>query len=229
MAHRVLVVEDEPELRVILRDNLEFDGYQVLLADTGEQALDLMLHDKPDLLLLDIMLPRLSGYDVCRRIRAAGMDTPIIMLTARNAELDRVSGLDFGADDYIGKPFNLSELMARVRVQLRRAERARRLESVSRFQFADVTVDLEHRQVERRSRRIEMSDREFELLRYFIGHCGEVVTREQLLSDIWGYQSRALTRTVDNFVSKLRKHIERNPQAPRHILTLHGSGYRFVP
>jgi len=228
MAPRVLVVEDELALQVILRDNLEFENYEVLLADTGERGLELASQGKADLILLDIMLPSMSGYDVCRKVRAAGFDIPIVMLTARNTALDRIAGLDLGADDYIGKPFNVGELMARVRAQLRRYESAHRQHKAAPVNFGEITVDLEHRKVSRGTQRLALSDREFELLRYFILHHGEVVTREQLLNDVWGYESGALSRTVDNFIAKLRKHVEPNPHQPRHILTLHGAGYRFV-
>jgi DNA-binding response OmpR family regulator len=151
------------------------------------------------------------------------------MLTARNTALDRIAGLDLGADDYIGKPFNVGELMARVRAQLRRYETDHRQQKATPFKFGEITVDLEHRKVFRRAQPLNVSDREFELLRYFIVHHGEVVTREKLLNDVWGYQSGALSRTVDNFIAKLRKHVEPDPREPRHILTLHGAGYRFVP
>ncbi len=225
MAQRILLVEDEPEMKVILRDNLEFEGYEVLAADTGEQGLEIALRERPDLMLLDVMLPKMSGYEVCRRLRASGLKTAVVMLTARNAEIDRVAGLEFGADDYIGKPFSIPELLARVRVQLRRLAAATR-EPVE-FTFGDIVVNLAQRQARRGGEAIDLSSREFDLLRYFIAHREELITRQQLLSEVWGYHNLPLTRTVDNFVAKLRRKIEPNPQHPLYIVTVHGAGYRF--
>ncbi len=225
MAQRILLVEDEPDMKVILRDNLEYEGYEVLAADTGEEGLEVALRERPDLLLLDVMLPKMSGYEVCRRLRAAGLTTSIVMLTARNAEIDRITGLEFGADDYIGKPFSIPELLARVRVQLRRLATTTR--EPAEFRFGDIVVSLAQRQALRAGECIDLSSREFDLLRYFIAHRDELVTRQQLLSDVWGYNNLPLTRTVDNFVAKLRRKIEPNPQHPLYIVTVHGAGYRF--
>jgi DNA-binding response OmpR family regulator len=228
MSPRILIVEDESELVTILRDNLELEGYCVLCANTGEAAFELASREKPDLILLDIMLPKVSGYDVCRRVRADGMDLPIIMLTARNNAVDRIAGLDVGADDYIGKPFDIGELLARIRAQLRRREQAQRSVTAKPLILGDVTVDFNRREVKRRSEHVPLSVREFELLRYFSEHHGEVLSRERILSDLWGYSTESLTRTVDNFVVRLRKHIEDDPHSPHHLLTVHGVGYRFV-
>ncbi len=225
MAQRILLVEDEPDMKVILRDNLEYEGYEVLDADTGEAGVELALRERPDLILLDVMLPKMSGYEVCRRLRAAGLTTSIVMLTARNAEIDRITGLEFGADDYIGKPFSVPELLARVRVQLRRLTAANR--EPAEFCFGEIVVNLAQRQAQRAGQAIDLSSREFDLLRYFIAHREELVTRQQLLSDVWGYNNLPLTRTVDNFVAKLRRKIEPNPQHPLYIVTVHGAGYRF--
>jgi DNA-binding response OmpR family regulator len=222
MALRVLTIEDEPEMQVILRDNLEYEGFEVLSAATGEEGLQLAMAKQPDLILLDLLLPRMSGYEVCRRLRTEHFTMPIIMLTARNAELDRVAGLEMGADDYLGKPFGVGELIARVRVQLRRPRQTGR--GAAELRFGDVVVDLRQRREP-----LELSSREFELLEYLIDHADKVVTREELLSAVWGHGVAPLTRTVDNFVAKLRKKVERDPRDPRHILTVHGSGYRFVP
>jgi DNA-binding response OmpR family regulator len=226
MPARVLVIEDEPEMQVILTDNLQFEGYQVLSVDTGEAGLESALRDKPDLILLDLMLPRMSGYEVCRKIRAGGCDVPIIVITARNTEMDRIAGLELGADDYVGKPFSVRELLARVRAQLRHGEALVRKQSL--LTFGDLTIDLKLRLVSRGSKPLDLSSREFDLLRYFIAHRGEIVTRDQLLTDVWGYQSLPTTRTVDNFVAKLRRKIEPDPAEPTFILTIHGSGYRFT-
>jgi len=227
MALRVLTIEDEPEMQVILRDNLEYEGFEVLSATTGEEGLQLAMAKQPDLILLDLLLPRMSGYEVCRRLRSEQFTMPIIMLTARNAELDRVAGLEMGADDYLGKPFGVGELIARVRVQLRRPRQTGR--GAAELRFGDVVVDLRQRRARNGREPLELSSREFELLEYLIDHADKVVTREELLSAVWGHGVAPLTRTVDNFVAKLRKKVERDPRDPRHILTVHGSGYRFVP
>ena len=227
MALRVLTVEDEPEMQVILHDNLEYEGYVVLSAATGEEGLQVALAARPDLVLLDLMLPRMSGYEVCRRLREERCTMPIIMLTARNAEFDRVAGLELGADDYIGKPFGVDELLARVRVQLRRPRPADG--GRDRVHVGEVVVDRRLRRATRRGRPLDLSTREFELLEYLIDHAHAVITRDELLTDVWNYGDAPLTRTVDNFVAKLRKKVERDPHDPRHILTVHGSGYRFVP
>jgi DNA-binding response OmpR family regulator len=229
MALQVLMVEDEPEMQVILRDNLEYEGYDVLSAATGESGLQIAAARQPDLVLLDVMLPRMSGYEVCRRLRADRFTMPIIMLTARNAELDRVAGLELGADDYIGKPFGVRELLARVRVQLRRVQQPDQSRGPVEIRLGDVVVDLRLRRARAGRRPLDLSSREFELLEYLIDHADKVVTREELLSAVWGYSDAPLTRTVDNFVAKLRKKVERDPRDPRHILTVHGSGYRFIP
>jgi DNA-binding response OmpR family regulator len=225
MVPRVLTVEDEPDLRLILQDNLEFEGYEVLSAATGEEGLELAIAKQPDLVLLDLMLPRMSGYEVCRRLRAGQFTMPIIMLTARNAEMDRVAGLELGADDYMGKPFGVKELLARVRVQLRRPRVTRPPEQV---RLGEVTLDLRMRQARCGRTPLDLSSREFELLEYLLDHADRVVTREELLRAVWGYSAAPLTRTVDNFVAKLRKKVERDPRRPRHILTVHGAGYRLV-
>jgi DNA-binding response OmpR family regulator len=224
VAH-VLLVEDEPAMQTILRDNLEVDGHKVTVAGTGEDGLATALHDLPELIVLDLMLPGLSGYEVCSRLRAAGMAVPIIMVSARNQELDRVAGLELGANDYVGKPFSVRELLARIRVHLRSRDTA----TTDVWRFGELAVDVTHRSVTRRSRRIEMSSREFDLLMYLAARSGQVVTRAQLLVDVWGLDESTMTRTVDSFVMKLRKKIERDHAHPRHILTVHREGYRFVP
>lgn len=226
MAPKVLVIEDEPELQVVLRDNLEYEGFEVIIASTGEQGVRDVMCQVPDVIVLDLMLPKMSGYEVCRKIRTGGSAVPIIMLTARNAEIDRIAGLELGADDYMGKPFSIRELVARVRALLRRQGSARPATPV--LNIGDVEVHLAQREVRRGGIPLDLSSREFDLLAYLIAHSGDVVTREQLLMDVWGQNSQTLTRTVDNFIAKLRKKIERDAHEPRHILTAHGSGYRFV-
>lgn len=225
-APAVLVVEDEPHMQFLLAENLELEGYAVRSAGTGEEALHELGRRNFDLALVDVMLPRASGFEVCREIRARGLRLPVILLTARSEEADRVIGLDLGADDYVTKPFSVRELLARVRAQLRRS----RAEAGARdeFVFGDVRVDVPRRLVTRRGHRVEMSTREFELLRYLLEHRGEVVGRDQLLRDVWGYNQVVMTRTVDNFVAKLRLHIEPKPHDPRYLITVHGIGYQLI-
>ena len=222
----VLVVEDEPSMQILLKDNLEFEGYRVSIAATAEDALTTILRDTPSLLLLDIMLPQKSGLELCRALRERGLHTPIIMLTALASESDRVVGLDIGADDYVTKPFGVRDLLARVRAQLRRNgfQNNRNAD----FAFGDIRVFTSRRLVTRRGKRLNLSTREFDLLRYLLAHRGEVVSREQLLRDVWGYQELLGTRTVDNFVAKLRMHIEPTPHDPRHLVTIHGIGYQLL-
>jgi DNA-binding response OmpR family regulator len=224
--YRILLIEDEPEMQVILRDNLQFEGYEILTTDTGEKGVEMGLSGRPDLVLLDVILPRMSGYEVCRRLRGGGFDSPIIMITVRNDEIDRISGLEFGADDYVAKPFSVPELMARVRAQLRRQQRV--TAQLGRVVVGDLEIDTAQQKVRRGAETLDLSSREFDLLVYFLGHRGEVISRERLLSEVWGYPDLPLTRTVDNFVAKLRKKIELNPHQPRYIMTVHGCGYRFV-
>ncbi len=224
---RVLIVEDEPEMRDLLADNLELEGYRVAAVGTAEEALQRIERHTFALILLDVMLPRASGFELCRTVRARDARIPIIMLTARTAESDRVLGLDLGADDYVSKPFSVRELLARVRAQLRR-EGVTDTPDDNEFVIGEVRVNLRTGSVTRRNRHLELSPHEFELLRYLIAHRGEVVSREQLLRDVWGYSQLSVTRTVDNYIFRLRNHVEPRPHDPRFILTVHGSGYRLV-
>jgi two-component system alkaline phosphatase synthesis response regulator PhoP len=222
---KILIVEDEPDMVLGLKDNFEFEGYEVLTATDGQSGLERARSQKPDLLILDIMLPRLSGLEVCKTLRGEGYDGPIIMLTARGQEIDKVVGLELGADDYVTKPFSIRELLARVRAILRRAEGKKRL---TRYHFADVELDFEAYRASRAGEALELSPREFELLRYLIERKGETVSRDQLLEDVWGYQSYPSTRTVDTHIAKLRAKIGDSGADPRHILTIHGVGYKFI-
>lgn len=226
-ARHVLVVEDEPQMRAMLTDNLEFEGYRVTAVATGEEAMTMFSGDAFSLLLVDVMLPGISGFEVCERLRDLGTRVPIIMLTARTHERDRVRGLDLGADDYVAKPFSVRELLARVRAQVRRDDW--HSAGGDEFAFGDVTVRLRQRLVMRAGRRVPLSAREFELLRYLIAHRGEVVSRAQLLRDVWGYHQLSVTRTVDNYVAKLRTQLEPDPHVPQYIVTVHGSGYQLLP
>lgn len=225
-AKHVLVIEDEPQMRSMLSDNLEFEGYRVTAVTSGEEALREVASRHYALLLLDVMLPGVSGFEVCRQLRACGKHVPIVVLTARSDERDRIQGLDLGADDYVSKPFSMKELLARVRAQVRRDDW--HAPGADEFALGDVVVRPRQRLVLRRGRRVQLSAREFELLRYLFAHRNEVVSREQLLRDVWGYSQLSVTRTVDNYIFRIRNHVEPRPHDPRFILTVHGSGYRLV-
>jgi DNA-binding response OmpR family regulator len=225
---RILVIEDEPQMLLGLRDNLELEGYEVATASDGDEGLQKAASFQPDLVILDVMLPRKNGFDVCRELRARGTATPVVMLTARNQETDKVLGLELGADDYVTKPFSITELLARVRAVLRRSAARPSGAAADTYRIGDLEIDFRIHQARRGKQRVEFTAREFELLRYFVTHIGQVVTREQILNEVWGYEEFPTTRTIDNFVAKLRQKIERSPHAPEHILTIHGSGYKFV-
>lgn len=222
----ILVVEDDPAILRGLADNLRFESYEVLTAEDGESGYKLLMEKKPDLLILDLMLPRMSGYEVCRKARAAGITTPIVMLTARGEEADRVLGLDLGADDYVSKPFSIRELLARVRAILRRAQPAAALPDELRF--GDVEVDFRSYEARKGGSPLEMTPKEFQVLRLLAARSGEVVTRDELLNEVWGYENYPTTRTVDNHVATLRAKIELDPANPEHLRTVHGVGYKFV-
>jgi DNA-binding response OmpR family regulator len=222
---RILVVDDEPELVRGLEHNLRFEGYETQAATDGQEAIRLASRETPDLILLDIMMPRLSGWDVCRTLRARGIDVPIIMLTARGEEVDRVLGLELGADDYVPKPFSLRELLARVRAVLRRPGPRHRYEELG---FGDVRIRLRGRQVVKAGQEVRLTRKEFDLLVYLVQRRGETVTREELLDEVWGYDRFPTTRTVDTHILRLRRKFEADPEEPAHILTVHGQGYRFA-
>ena len=222
---RILIVDDEPEIVRGLEDNLRFEGYQTAAATNGENALALALSDAPDLILLDIMMPRMSGWDVCRALRNKGIEVPVIMLTARGEEIDRVRGLELGADDYITKPFSLRELLARVRAVLRRPGPRDRFEE---YRFGDVRIRPRVRQVFKAGQEIRLTRKEFDLLVFLVAHRGEVITRERLLDEVWGYERFPTTRTVDTHILRLRKKFEADADRPVWILTLHGHGYKFA-
>lgn len=223
---RILVVEDDPAILRGLVDNLEFESHEVLSAGDGELACTLIRERKPDLVILDLMLPRLSGYEVCRRVRSEGNTTPIIMLTARGEEADRILGLDLGADDYIAKPFSIGELLARIRAILRRGQVAGRMPD--ELHFDDVEVDFRRYDARKGGGSLGMTRKEFGVLRLLVSRAGEVVTRDELLNEVWGYESTPTTRTVDNHVATLRAKLEASPSEPRHLLTIHGVGYKWV-
>jgi DNA-binding response OmpR family regulator len=223
---KILIVEDEPNMVAGLRDNFEYEGYQVVSAFDGKEGLETALKESPDLVVLDVMMPKMSGLDVCKQLKARRPSIPIIMLTARGQEVDKVVGLELGADDYVTKPFSIRELLARVKAVLRRSHTVPK--DQERFSFADVSVDMRRCQVQRSGHEIEMSAKEFELLKYFICHPGETLSRDRLLQDVWGYDKFPTTRTVDAHIVHLRQKLEPNPEQPRFFLTIHGTGYKFV-
>jgi len=223
---RILVVEDDPAILRGLADNLAFESHEVLTASDGEAACRLIREKDPDLIILDLMLPRLSGYEVCRKVRSEGVTTPIVMLTARGEEVDRVLGLDLGADDYVSKPFSVRELLARIKALLRRQSGL--VTRIEETDIGDVHVDFKKQEAYQGKKALEMSAKEFELLKYFVEREGVVISRDQLLNDVWGYESMPTTRTVDNYVLTLRKKFESTPSKPRHFLTIHTVGYKFI-
>jgi two-component system, OmpR family, alkaline phosphatase synthesis response regulator PhoP len=227
MVRRILLVEDEPGLVLTLTDRLRGEGYDVESVRDGAAGLARASEGGFDLVLLDVMLPGMSGFDVCQTLRQRGIDTPIVMLTARGQLVDRVVGLKIGADDYIPKPFEMAELVARIEARLRRTPPAPPAAGDG-YQFGDVRVDFRRAEVERDGHSVELSAREFQLLRYFIEHRGAALSRDELLNEVWGYHSMPSTRTVDVHVAWLRQKVEPNPKRPQFILTVHGIGYRFA-
>ena len=222
----VLLIEDDDAMARALRDGFEFEGYRVLLAQDGASGLRMAASESPDLVILDVMLPKLSGHDVCKQLRAQGSKVPIIMLTARSQEIDKVLGLKLGADDYVTKPFGFLELMARVEALLRRTRGGDT--GFETYCFGDIAVDFNQHELRRAGALLEASPREFRLLRYFIEHRGEVVGRDALLDAVWDYENAPLTRTVDMHVAKLRRKIEPSLAEPRWIVTVHRMGYKFT-
>jgi two-component system alkaline phosphatase synthesis response regulator PhoP len=223
---RVLLVEDEPGLVLTLTDRLRAEGYEVGAAGDGPSGLGRATSEGWDVILLDVMLPGKSGFDVCRDLRQKGVTTPVIMLTARGQIVDKVLGLKLGADDYLTKPFDMLELLARIEVQVRRTPASSSAPHV--FTFGNVVVDTRKAEVTRGGEPVDLSAREFLLLKYLVEHRGDAVTREQLLNDVWGYHAMPSTRTVDVHVAWLRQKIEPTPRHPRHLITVHGIGYKFV-
>ena len=224
---RLLLVEDEPGLQLALSDRLAAEGYQVETAADGNTALARATGEPFDIIMLDVMLPGRDGFDVAKTLRQQGVKTPILMLTARGQVVDRVVGLKLGADDYLTKPFEMIELLARLEALLRRAPASPGV-SLERYQFGDVSVDVRKAEVTKNGEVIELSAKEFHLLRYFIEHRGATLSREELLHQVWGYQNTPSTRTVDVHVAWLRQKLEPNTRLPQFILTVHGLGYKFA-
>jgi DNA-binding response OmpR family regulator len=227
MREKVLIIEDEEALVKGLKINLEAEGYEVAWALDGESGVAKALQGAPDLILLDIMLPRKDGLDVCRELRQQNVTVPIVMLTAKSEEVDKVVGLEIGADDYVIKPFGVRELLARIRAQLRRDKReARSVPAV--FCFDDVEIDFSHFKLRRKGQEFDLTSLEEEILKYLVAHRGEVVSRDVLLDRIWGYEKYPTTRTVDNHILKLRKKIGEDPTGAGYIFSVYGEGYRFM-
>ena len=227
MKEKILIIEDEEDLVKGLKLNLVDEGYEVDYALNGKEGLEKALKGKTDLILLDIMLPGMNGLEICKELRQKKVDIPILMLTARGEEIDKVIGLEIGADDYISKPFSIRELLARIKAHLRRENRSGdTMPGV--FQLESMKIDFDHYKVIRKDDEIDLTSLEVDVLRYLIGKDGKVVSRDDLLDKVWGYEKYPTTRTIDNHILKLRKKIEIDPNHPRHILTVYGGGYRFV-
>jgi DNA-binding response OmpR family regulator len=224
---KILIIEDEHDLVKGLKINLSDEGFEVDWADNGIEGLRKAIEEDPDLIILDIMLPGMNGLDVCRELRQKNIVTPIIMLTAKGEEIDKVVGLEIGADDYITKPFSVRELIARIKARLRSSGRAeKKIPEV--YSFGDIEIDFPGFKVRRKGKEVDLTSLEIEILRYFIIHQGKVVARNDLLNKIWGYESYPTTRTIDNHILKLRKKIEDDPSHPKHIISVYGGGYRFI-
>ena len=222
---KILVIEDDINILRGLKDNLEYEGYAVITQTNGEKGLHLALEKKPDLILLDIMLPGMNGYEICRKLKNEKPELPIIMITARGSEMDKVSGLDIGADDYVTKPFSIPELMARVRAVFRRV--AQDYDIPEQYSFGKIKLDFKKYKAFRNNQEIKLSGKEFAIMGYFIRHEGEAIHRHDLLNEVWGYEALPITRTIDNFILALRKKLEENPSKPRHIESVRDIGYRF--
>jgi len=226
-SRRVLVVEDDPSIAIGLRINLESEGYVVEVAEDGEAGLDRARSTEPDLVLLDVMLPKRNGLDVLHTLRAEGRTMPIIMLSAKAGEMDKVAGLELGAEDYVAKPFSLAELLARVRAALRRGQPVVQLEPRREIRFGDICVDTAARNVTRGGVVVEMTAREFDVLMCLVGERRRVLSRDEIFRRVWGPKHHGTPRTVDNFIQQLRAKLEVDPQAPAYIQTVRGVGYRF--
>ena len=223
---RILVVEDEEPILMGIRENLEDAGYEVITAMTGPDALERALEQSPNLVVLDLMLPGMSGYEVCRELRDRGRDVPVLMLTARHDEFDKLHGFEMGADDYVTKPFSIEELLARIRAIL---HRGRRQDSGPReYAFADYELDMDTRVLKKGGKEVKLTRTEFDLLAYFCANEGKALSRDTVMNDVWGTEYYGTQRSLDSFVASLRSKIEKKASNPQHILTVHGVGYRFV-
>jgi DNA-binding response OmpR family regulator len=225
---KILIVEDEPNMRLGLRDNLEFEGYEVDFAEDGDTGLQKIVENTYSLVLLDVMLPNLSGFDICKTVRKKGITTPIILLTAKGDEIDKVLGLELGADDYVTKPFSLRELLARIKAVLRRNEDTGAKKESKDITIGKLEVNFTSYTAFISGKPVTMSHKEFEILNYLYSEKNKTVSRDDLLNKVWGYEESPTTRTVDNFILKLRQKIEKDPNHPAIILTVHGIGYKLI-
>jgi len=223
---KILIIEDDPAIVRGLETALRAEHYDVTSANDGEKGYEAASGEKADLIILDLMLPKKGGLDVLRDLRSEGVNTPVLILTSKTHETDKVLGLEIGADDYVTKPFSVKELQARIRALLRRQAAVER--EISEYSFGDMYFDFKKKEAQKNRKTVRLTVREFEVLKYLIQHEGEVVTRDMLLNDVWGYDATPTTRTVDNYVLSIRKKVESDPARPRHILTVHTAGYKFV-
>lgn len=223
---KILIIEDDPALLAGLSESLTDENYLITKAEDGLKGYNLAVEGEFDLILLDLVLPLKDGFEICRDLRGGGKKTPIIMLTSKNEEIDKVLGLEMGADDYITKPFSLKELLARIKALLRRAEPAS--PDIEEYSFGDVNMNLKKMEIDKKGTPLKLSATEYKILKYFIEHEGEVISRDKFLDDVWGYDSFPTTRTVDNYILTLRKKIEDDPSSPEHIVTVHTAGYKFI-
>src|SRR5438477_11601415 len=230
MKTKILIVEDDPHILLGLEEVLKSDGFEVAVCNRGDKALDALARHRPGLLVLDVMLPGLSGYDICKQVRTKKITTPILMLTAKGQEIDKVVGLDLGADDYVTKPFGVRELLARIHAVLRRAgpTSATRTVSDAPFQIGSAIIDSKTFQLKRGKAVEELTAKELKLLQLFYAHPGEVLSRDRLLNEVWGYNYYGTTRTLDQVVVQLRKKLGDNGDQPKHLLTVHGVGYKLL-
>ncbi|MCD4665453.1 MAG: response regulator transcription factor [Bacteroidales bacterium] len=225
MEKTILIIEDDVSILRGLKDNLTFEGYDVLTSSDGDKGLQMAIENQINMLLLDIMLPGINGYEVCRRLKKEKPDLPIIMITARGTEIDKITGLDFGADDYITKPFSIPELLARVRAVFRRTLNSTK--DIVKYSFGNVTLDFKKFQAFVNNEEIKLSSKEFAIMKFLIEHEGEVIHRHDLLDKVWGYDVTPSTRTVDNYILDLRKKIEKDSSNPEYIISIRGAGYKF--
>ncbi len=227
MPKKILIIEDDPGILLSLKDEFKSEGYKVSAAEDGEKGFSMAKKEKPDLIILDIMLPVLDGYEVCKRLRMEGDTTPIIMLTVKDKEIDRVLGLELGADDYVTKPFSLRELMARVKSVLRRTEE--RTKDLTSYSFGQVELDFKKYEARKKGKKLELTPLEFQMLKLFIQRKGEVISRDDFLDKIWGEDNTYVSfRTVDSHIANIRKKIEDDPSNPKHIISIRGVGYKFI-
>jgi DNA-binding response OmpR family regulator len=227
MPKKILIIEDDPGISLSLKDEFESEGYKAFPAEDGEKGLEMAKQRRPDLIILDIMLPAMDGYEVCKRLRMEGDTTPIIMLTVKDKEIDRVLGLELGADDYVTKPFSLRELVARVKAVLRRTDE--RAKDLATYSFAQVELDFKKYEAKKKGKKLELTPLEFQMLKLFIQRKEQVVSRDDFLDKIWGEDNTYVSfRTVDSHIANIRKKIEDDPSNPKHIISIRGVGYKFT-